>query len=174
MNALARLFTAFQDEFPEAMRILRRRTPGAARTLRNRTLEGLAFLRLGRVLALAVLAVAILAGFRIGPVVYGRFALAQEAATAARQSQAAGEARVLLKLNQAAFRLGFTEAALAADTFKLEFVQEDGIDQCAVSYDFVHTVDCYGLARLPWRVKDRVVRPMIERLPDPDPDKMVQ
>ena len=131
-------------------------------------------LRFGRLLLLAALAALFLAAYRVLPAVYGEYALSQEAATAAMQARALGEERVLTRLLGRAFSLGFTEAAVAPERFKLEYREENGVTVCAVSYDFVHPIDLYGLARLPLRVRGQVERMPVPRPPAADPERMVE
>lgn len=139
----------------KGFRALAKRLPGGLAAARS--------LRLGRALTLAVLAALLLTAGRVLPLVYGRFALAQEAATAAQQVTVLGEATVLARLQRKAFALGFTEAA-SADCFRLEYRREDGVELCAVSYDFIHSVDCYGVAKVPLRVQGQVVRAPMARI----------
>ena len=136
-------------------------------------MEAFRHFRVGRLLALGVCAGLALAAFQIVPPVYGRFALAQEAATAARRSTILGQEKALRKLTGAAFKLGFTEVALAPDTFKLEFSHEDGVDLATVSYDFVHEIDLCGVAKLPLRVQDQVVKPTMPVPKAADPEASV-
>ena len=135
---------------------------------------GLAFLgsaRLWNLLGLALLASGLLAGFQLLPLLYGRLSLAHEAGIAAQQSTRLGEATVLRNLQRAAFKAGFPEAALRPGTFSLAYIQEDGLEQCAISYDFIQVVNLYGLARLPLHIHARVVRPTADLPPPPsDPE----
>ena len=129
---------------------------------------------LGSVLGLALLAAVVLTGIKVVPFYYARYELAHAAGDAAQQAKAVGVEPVLRRLNREAFKLGFTEAALNPETFQLEFVTEDGLDECAISYDFVQQVNLYGVARLPLRVRDRVLRPSLAVVATPDIDKLVQ
>jgi hypothetical protein len=125
----------------------------------------LASSRTRRLLFTAALTLALLAGARLLPVLYGHYALAHEARTASEQSVAMGTDRVVRNLQRAAFNLGFHEAALQPGVFTLEFVYEDGLQRCAVSYDFTHVVDFYGFKRVPLRIRHQVVRRTLDRLP---------
>jgi hypothetical protein len=125
----------------------------------------LAASRTRRLLSLAALTLALLAGVRLLPVLYGHYALAHEARTASEQSVAMGTERVVRNLQRAAFNLGFHEAALQPGVFTLEFAYEDGLQRCTVSYDFTHMVDFYGFKRVPLRIRHRVVRRTLDRLP---------
>ena len=116
-------------------------------------------------LALAIFLSGLLAGIKLLPLVYGRWSLAHEAGIAAQQSVRVGEEGVQRNLHRAAFKLGFTAAALRPETFKLDFVQEDGLDLCAISYDFIQPVNLYGLARFPFHVHARILRPPVEASP---------
>ena len=165
---------AFFVEFPDRVFGWLPRILQGLRVLLEWILEAFRHFRIGRLLTLAGLAALVLAAVQIVPPVYGRFALAQEATTAARRASALGEEVVLRKLTSAAFKLGYTEVALAPDTFKLEYSQEDGVNLATVSYDFVHEIDLYGVARLPLRVENRVVAPTMAKLPSNDPEKAVE
>jgi len=120
-------------------------------------------------LALAAL---LLAGIKLAPPIYGRFALAHASEIAARQSRIKGEERVVRELRLRAFELGFTQAALAPEVFRLEEVLTDEGPCCRVSYDFIHRVPFYGLLDLPLRMKHEVLRLQIDPQPNPlEPDK---
>ncbi|GEM_PF-2595365 len=123
--------------------------------------------RLRSLAGLAVLACGLLAGIRLAPVIYGRYALVHAAGNAARQTLLKGEARVVDDLRHRAFELGLTEAALEPDTFRLQPVYTDEGACCQVSYDFVHVVNFYGLWRMPVRLKASVTRLQVEPLPSP-------
>jgi hypothetical protein len=125
----------------------------------------LASSRLRRTLSTVTLGLGLLVGGRFLPVVYGHYALAHEAGNASAQSVAWGTEHVLGKLRRAAFDLGFPEAALQPDAFSLTFTDEDGLQRCAVAYDFTHVVDCYGFAKVPVRIRNRVVRRTLDRPP---------
>jgi hypothetical protein len=106
------------------------------------------------------------AGLKLLPVVYGRYALLHAAGLAARQSLLKGEDRVVLELRVKAYDLGLTEGALASDVFRLEpTTLEDG-PACVVTYDFIHRVDFFGLYRLPMRCRGRVVRLQVTPVPN--------
>ena len=123
--------------------------------------------RLYTLLATGLLVCALAAGIQLLPALYGRLSLAHEASIAAQQSLRAGEGRVIFNLKRAALKQGFPEAVLQPGIFRLEYSQEDGIQECAVSYDFIHVVQLFGLAKLPVRirVRHRVLRPVAEPLP---------
>jgi hypothetical protein len=119
------------------------------------------------ILSYAFLLALLLAGIRVAPVLYGRAALVHAARIAAQQSALKGTDRVTLELRHRAFELGFPEAALEPDVFRVDpRLNEDG-PACEVAYDFVHTVSFYGAFRLPIRIQARVERPQVEALPSP-------
>lgn len=126
---------------------------------------------LGRLLATACGVGAALAGVQAIPLVYGHFALAHEARNGAQQCLLKGEDQVLRNLRRAAFKLGFPEAALEPGAFTFTYPHEDGLATCAITYDFVHVVNCYGLAKLPIRFHHEVTRPMAEPPAALDPDQ---
>ena len=124
-----------------------------------------ALARLMRLLVLAVVAAGILVGLKVVPALYGRYALAQAAGNAARQSLLLGTAVVQRRLAREAFNQGFPEAALDPELFQVEQFSQEGAPQCAVSYDFVHVLDFYGFAQVPLPVRARVeAMPVV---PDP-------
>ena len=127
--------------------------------------------RLWSLLTLGLLAVTILVGVRVLPVGYGKLALAHEARIAGQQALLLGEDRVLLNLRRAAFSLGFTEAATQPGVFSFEYLHEDTLQQCAVTYDVVHVLNFYGVAKLPVRIHGRELRPTLERPAAVDPER---
>lgn len=126
---------------------------------------------LGRLLAAAAGACAVLAGVQVILLVYGHFALAHEARNGAQQCLLKGEDQVLRNLRRTAFKLGFPEAALEPGVFTFTYPHEDGLPTCGITYDFVHVVNCYGLAKLPIRFHHEVIRPMAEPPAPLDPDQ---
>ncbi len=116
---------------------------------------------------LLVLGAGLLAGARALPVVYGHYALRHAAGIAARQSRIKGEEAALHALRRRAFDLGFTEAALGEDAFRLTpGLTEEG-PVCTVSYDFTHLVSVYGLFAVPVRVRAEVTGVQLDPLPNP-------
>jgi hypothetical protein len=105
---------------------------------------------------LVLLVVGLMAASRLLPAVYGRYALAQAALTAAQQVNLKGEDQVLLDLRRQAFKLGLTEAALDTDLFTLERQDTDHGQTCTVSYDFSHPVRIIGRYRVKMRIRNRV------------------
>ncbi|WP_306599554.1 hypothetical protein [Geothrix sp. 21YS21S-2] len=129
--------------------------------------QGLAAHRFRSTVALLILATALLAGARALPVVYGHYALRHAAGIAARQSRIKGEEGARASLRRRAFDLGLTEAALDADSFKLETGLTEEGPVCTVSYDFTHQVDVYGVFTLPVRFRGKVTGIQVDPLPNP-------
>jgi hypothetical protein len=111
-------------------------------------------------------AAVVMGGLKLVPAVYARYALVHAADVAARQSLLKGEDRVVLELRHRAYDLGLMEAVLPPDVFRLEPTYLAEGPACAVSYDFIHRVDFYGLYRLPLRYRARVVRLSVNLFPN--------
>ena len=117
------------------------------------------------------LALAVLVLVRLVPAVYGRFALAHDAANAARQVNLKGEDQVLWELRRHAFKLGLTEAALDPEVFSLETSQGEFGTSCTIAYDFIHVVPLAGTYRLRLRYQARITRLAVDPQPTGLPEE---
>ena len=117
---------------------------------------------------LAFLAAAVLALVRGVPVAYARLELIHQAGDAARQIRLKGEPEVVLELRRRAFAFGLTEAAQDGQVFQVEMVSVEGVELCAVSFDFIHQVPVLGSWLVPVRIRGRAVELPVEPRTVPD------